>query len=136
MPSRYPVADKKDRFCDGILFDSKKELSRYRELKLLEKGGVIRNLEVHPCFCVAIKDEPFCTYTADFSYYWASSGKQEIEDVKSTGTRKDAAYRLRKKAAELFYGIKVTEVIAHSLKTASTAQNLKPWLWSGPEFSE
>jgi hypothetical protein len=39
------------------------------------------------------------------------TGKVIIEEVKSTGTMKDAAYRLRKKAAELYHGIEVTVYI-------------------------
>ena len=35
---------------DGIKFDSKREAQRYQELKLLEKGGVISNLELQPKF--------------------------------------------------------------------------------------
>ena len=31
---------------DGITFDSKKEANRYCELKLLEKSGEIKNLEL------------------------------------------------------------------------------------------
>jgi hypothetical protein len=33
------------------------------------------------------------------------------EEVKSTGSVKDAAYRLRKKAAELYHGVKITEFL-------------------------
>lgn len=30
---------------DGIMFDSKKEAQRYAELKILERAGVIKNLQ-------------------------------------------------------------------------------------------
>ena len=111
MTSRFPVADKRSRFLDGILFDSKKERDRYAELKLLDRAGEISALGVHPRFLVDINGKRFCVYTPDF-YYWDKRTKEIVyEEVKSTGTRKDAAYRLRRKAAELFYDIKVTEVI-------------------------
>src|SRR5574344_1314908 len=35
---------------DGITFDSKKEANRYCELKLLEKSGEIKNLELQKKF--------------------------------------------------------------------------------------
>jgi hypothetical protein len=35
---------------DGIRFDSVKEARRYNELKLLERGGEIKNLELQPRF--------------------------------------------------------------------------------------
>jgi len=110
MTSRFPVADKRDRFVDGILFDSKKEAERYKELKLLERAGIICDILIQPAYPVLIMGKHFCTYTADFSYLDKRCGRV-VEDTKSTGTAMDAAYRLRKKAAELYYGIKITEVI-------------------------
>ena len=35
---------------DGITFDSRAEARRYRELKLLERAGVIENLVLQPKF--------------------------------------------------------------------------------------
>ena len=35
---------------DGIKFDSKREANRYRELELMRRGGLIKNLEIHPKF--------------------------------------------------------------------------------------
>ena len=40
-----------------------------------------------------------------------NTGKEVIEEVKSTGTMKGAGYRLRKKAMELFYNKEVTVFI-------------------------
>jgi hypothetical protein len=97
------------RTIDGIVFASKKEAKRYAELKLLEKARVITGLECQPSYEVQIDGKKFCTYTADFLYYDKTG--VVIEEVKSTGTRKDAAYRLRKKAFELKYKMKVREII-------------------------
>ena len=109
--SRFAVSAKIDRTLDGIVFDSKKEASRYAELKLLERAGEILGLVMQPAFEVEINGSHFCTFTADFAYYERARLGRIIEDVKSTGTAKDSAYRLRKKAAELAHGIKVIEVI-------------------------
>ena len=39
---------------DGIRFDSKREYLRYKDLKLLERAGEIKHLEVHPKFPITI----------------------------------------------------------------------------------
>lgn len=111
MRSRFKVSPKNQRTVDGIVFDSKKEAMRYAELKLLERAGKILHLVMQKSFRVQIAGKHFCTYTADFLYYDRDLDRLVIEDVKSTGTAKDAAYKLRKKAAEIFHGIEVTEVV-------------------------
>ena len=111
MPTKYKVSPVVERTIDGIVFASKREAARYAQLKLAEKAGFLKNLELQPSYPVEINGEHYCTYTPDFRYIEAQTGKQIIEEVKSTGTMKDAAYRLRKKAAELFHGIEVTVYI-------------------------
>lgn len=108
--NRFVVVAPDRRTLDGILFASKKEMMRYADLKMLQKANEISGLEVQPKFPVAINGLHFCTYTADFRYT-TKDGDVVIEELKSTGTAKDAAYRLRKKAAELFHAIKVSVVI-------------------------
>lgn len=105
---KFSVSKKEDRTLDGIVFDSKGEAKRYAELKLAEQAGLIADLIRQPEFPVKIENHHFCTYTADFKYFDVLLDHQVIEDVKSSGTAKDAAYRLRKKAAELYYGIRIT----------------------------
>ena len=111
---RFAVAPKEQRTVDGVVFASKKEATRYRELQLLELAGLIRKLTLQPRFPVFIDGQAFCVYRADFSYdkhIALSCWEKVIEEVKSSGTAKDSAYRLRRKAAELYFGITVTEVI-------------------------
>lgn len=107
---RFPVVAKELRTLDGIVFDSRREMQRYAELKLLERGGLIHDLQCHPTFAVRIDGKHFCKFSPDYRYL-TEQGVPVYEDVKSSGTQKDAAYRLRKKAFELFYRVKVTEVI-------------------------
>lgn len=108
---RYPVSPKDQRTLDGIVFDSKAEKNRYAELKLMERAGEITQLELQPVFQTFIAGKPFCRVKFDFSYWRDHGTRRLIEDVKSTGTQKDQAYRLRKKAAELQYGISVVEIV-------------------------
>ena len=91
---------------DGVLFDSKKEANRYCELKLLEKGKVISNLELQPKFELAEgfryqgKKYQAINYIADFKYV-EENGIEVIEDVK--GMKTDV-YNIKKKLFLLRYG--------------------------------
>ena len=107
MASKYKVSRKEDRTVDGIIFDSKSEANRFIELKHLVNAGEIRDLVLQPEFKVEIKGVHFCKYTADFGYTDVKTGKRIIEDVKSPATAKDPAFRLRKKAAEIYHDISV-----------------------------
>lgn len=110
--SRFRVSPVSERTIDGKVFASRRESLRYCDLKLLETAGVISSLECQPSFEILINGKQFCLYTADFKYVITATDKVMIEDVKSTGTAKDASYRLRKKAAELYCGITVSEVLS------------------------
>lgn len=84
---------------DGITFDSKKEARRYAELKLLEKAGAIRGLELQPRIPLIVNGTKIGTYVGDFQYI--ENNEQVIEDVKSTAT-KTPVYRLKKKILETY----------------------------------
>ena len=97
---------------DGIVFDSRKEANRYRELKLLEKAGEISGLKLQEKFELipAIYEYGVCvqraiTYVADFVY--KENGETIVEDVK--GMKTDV-YKLKKKLMRWKYGIKIREV--------------------------
>ena len=101
---------------DGISFPSKKEARRYQELRLLEKAGEIRELELQPKFPLYVPAQlgtsrvvQIGVYKADFRYRSGPRGVLVIEDVKSAGT-KTTAYRLRKRMVEAIYGIQISEV--------------------------
>lgn len=102
MKSKYNA---KKVVVDGIKFDSKKESARYNELKLLERCGDIRNLELQPRFellpAFSYGDEKFrkMEYVADFRY--TRDGKTFVEDVKGYKTKE---YMLKKKLFLYKYG--------------------------------
>ena len=91
----------KKTVVDGITFDSRKEANRYAELKILERGGVITDLELQPRFELLSgfrrngKTYRKIEYVADFSYN--ESGRTVVEDVKSVITRKNPVYVIKKK---------------------------------------
>lgn len=90
---------------DGIKFDSMKEANRYKELKLLEKAGVISGLELQPRFELIPKQIyrgktiRKADYIADFKYI--KDGVLVVEDTK--GFRTDL-YKLKKKMFLFKYG--------------------------------
>ena len=76
---------------DGHTFDSKAEAHRYSELRILERAGVISDLELQPSFELmsSFKDAQkrahrAITYVADFAY--DEDGRRIVEDVKGMET--------------------------------------------------
>ncbi len=109
---RFGVVPKAARTVDQITFASAREAKRYSELKLLQRAGKINNLELQPQFDIAINGIHVCRYRADFRYS-NLAGEDVIEDVKGRGkggTAGDPYFRLRKRCAEAFYGVKIVEV--------------------------
>lgn len=97
---------RKKTIVDGIEFDSKKEADRYVQLLLMERGGEISGLVVHPAFELEINHVKICGYVADFKYFDESSCKEIVEDTKGYRTR---AYRIKKKLMLALRGIDVRE---------------------------
>ena len=112
----------------GETFDLQKEYARYCELLLLQKCGVITDLERQKPFELIpaqyesikrygkkgqrLKDGKRCieksvVYNADFCY--KENGKTVVEDTKSTAT-KTKDYILKRKMMLFFFGIRIREV--------------------------
>ena len=79
---------------DEKTFASKKEAKRYCELVLLQRGGIIQNLECQPKIPLIVNGKKIGVYIGDFSYF--EKGDKIIEDVKSPIT-KTPVYNLKKK---------------------------------------
>lgn len=97
---------------DGVAFDSKAEAERYAELKLLERAGIIRDLQLQPKFPLIPtfrkngKTFRGITYVADFAY--TENGRKVVEDVKGFKTE---VYKIKRKLFEYTYrDITLTEV--------------------------
>lgn len=100
----------KKTIIDGIEFASIKESKRYRDLKLMEKAGLITDLVTHPQYELLPKQkgERKAVYTADFRY--TENGVEIVEDAKSEPTRKKPDYVLRRKLMLWVHGIEIREV--------------------------
>lgn len=111
---------------NGIEFDSRKEARRYQDLLLLQRAGVIKNLERQVKFVLIpaqyetiirygkkgqrLKDgqkllEKECSYYADFVY--EENGKKIVEDTKGVRT---PDYIIKRKLMLREYGIRIREV--------------------------
>ncbi len=100
----------KKTVVDGMTFDSEKEATRYQELKLLERVGAIRDLELQPKVdCYGANGERVCGYRGDFRYFSLELGRTVLEDTKSDWTRRLPVYRIKMKLLRA-QGITVTEV--------------------------
>jgi hypothetical protein len=97
---------------DGRVFPSIKECARYEELRLLERIGVISNLETQVPYLLIPKQvcgrrrEAAVSYVADFVYQ-EKAGKTVVEDTKGFRTR---AYIIKRKLMLQVHGIAVQEL--------------------------
>lgn len=108
---------------NGITFDSKREANRYAELRLLEKAGIIQNLQLQVKYVlIPAQKEPDtvgarggihkgkviekeCSYIADFVY--EEDGKTVVEDTKGFRTKD---YIIKRKLMLERYGIRIKEI--------------------------
>lgn len=109
---------------DGLVFDSKKEYKRWKELRLLEKVGAIRELERQTKFVlIPAQREPDTVgprggkirgkllerevaYIADFTYL-DENDQFVVEDTKGMRT---TDYIIKRKLLLYIHGIRIREV--------------------------
>lgn len=97
---------------DGIVFDSVKECQRYCELKLMQRAGVISDLQLQvPYELIPTQRidgklaEKALNYVADFVY--KQNGQTVVEDTKGMRTRD---YIIKRKLMLWVHGIRIVEV--------------------------
>lgn len=97
---------------DGIIFDSKREASRYQELKLLMRAGEIKDLVADKKqlrWKLVVGGVNVATYEADFQYQERvgdNAWRLTVEDSKGFRT---AVYRLKNKLMRGLFGIEIRE---------------------------
>ena len=101
-------------FYDGIWFHSAFERDRYIHLKLLEKNGIINNLQLQVKYEIIPKQkgERAAHYVADFVYE-NPNGEVVVEDTKGFKT---PDYVLKRKLMLLVHGISIQEVLLNERK--------------------
>jgi Protein of unknown function (DUF1064) len=119
--ARWPPASTPSKYhaqrvvVDGIRFASKREASRYVQLKVLQKVGHIRHLQLQPAFALLApviatgEHVTIARYVADFAYEEKSLDTwwRVIEDAKGVRT---PIFKLKKKWFESQYGLVIREV--------------------------
>lgn len=94
---------------NGIKFDSKLEAERYAQLKILERAGAIKGLELQPSFELLPsfkkngKTWRKTVYKADFRYILCDGDVTIIEDVKGSIAVITDVFRLKQKMFEYKY---------------------------------
>lgn len=105
----YRKYHNKKTVLDGIKFDSKLEAERYAQLKILERAGVIKGLELQPSFELLPsfrkngKTWRKIVYKADFRYILCDVNRIIIEDVKGSTAVITDVFRLKQKMFEYKY---------------------------------
>ena len=100
--------------ADGFVYASRREHRRYAELRLMEKAGLIKDLQrqVKYSLIPSQRDadgkliEHGVDYVADFAYIDAA-GNLIVEDAKGAKTQ---AYIIKRKLMLHVYGIRIREV--------------------------
>ena len=97
---------------DGIEFDSVKECQRYCELKLMQRAGLISDLQMQVSFELIPSQriagkvvERACSYVADFVY--KQDGQTVVEDTKGFKTPE---YIIKRKLMLWVHGIRIREI--------------------------
>lgn len=94
--------------ANGITFDSRKEASRWQELRLLEQAGEIVGLNRQQKIELIPKTKLYHAryYVADFVYFDKRANKTIYEDCKGYKTE---IYKLKKAILYWRHGIEITE---------------------------
>ncbi|OLY94802.1 hypothetical protein BUE76_11725 [Cnuella takakiae] len=91
---------------DGITFDSTKEGGRYLELKMLERAGLVTELELQVPYELNPGGTHSLKYIADFRYRDGMTGQLVVEDCKGYKTKE---YIKKRKLMREVYGIIIKE---------------------------
>ena len=97
----------KKTVVDGITFDSKWESERYGQLKAMERGGIVTDLELQVKYDIVINDIKICKYIADFVYKEESPDgeiREIVEDAKGFETPE---FKLKKKLMKAVHNIDI-----------------------------
>ena len=102
---------------DGIKFDSKKEGEYYQKLKILEKQGIIKDLELQKeyilqdSFKINGKTIRAIKYRADFVYYDTRDKKEHIVDIKGSKRTMTTDFKIKTKLFAYRYSKEIEVVI-------------------------
>lgn len=105
--NKFGVAPKAERTLDGIVFQSKREMKRYAELKMLQDAGKITGLRCQVPYMLHVGSVDIAKYIADFCYRTLPDCAFHVEDAKGFRTPE---YKLKKRLMLACHGIEIEEV--------------------------
>ena len=103
----------KPEWFDGVYFGSQRELARYKDLKLLEAGGAITDLCVHPRYYLHVGNEQLGFIELDFEYFDRASGKkihEDVKDPKKNSSTRTAIFKWKRLHLKAEHSIEIMEV--------------------------
>ena len=107
-PNKYNKYNNNPCEIDGIKFDSVREAERYTQLRLLERAGAIRDLQLQVPYIIIPKSEHgrALKYIADFAYI-DHNELYVVEDAKGVQT---PVYKLKRRLMAEVHNIIIKEV--------------------------
>lgn len=87
----------------GITFDSALEAKKWQELQLMERAGLISDLQRQVRFDLIVNDLKVCGYIADFVY--TENGKTVVFDAKGMILRE---FKLKARLFKAIHGFDIT----------------------------
>lgn len=110
-PSHKDTVKRRSKFgnvktvVDGVTFDSRREATRWGELKLLHRAGIIADLRRQVPYDLTVNGKLICKYIADFTYAIPGDPPELVtEDSKGVVTPE---FRLKSKLMEAVHGVRV-----------------------------
>ena len=91
---------------EGIKFHSKREATRYQELKLMERAGEIKDLQLQVKYSLDVNGVHIANYFSDFNYWDYRFCQVIVEDTKGVKT---GVYSLKKKLMKACHDIDIFE---------------------------
>lgn len=82
-PNKFKA--KKTAYGDYV-FDSKLESIAYKELQLMEKAKLIKNLETQKQFSLKVNDKQICVIIPDFFFFDTQKNKEVVAEAKGVET--------------------------------------------------
>lgn len=101
--------NKPKRCSEGIMHQSKLEAARCTELHLMQRGGLILELEAHPQprIDLTVNGVHIAAIIPDFKYCDQETGRVVYEDTKGFRTRE---WVLKSRLALALHGVEIQEV--------------------------
>lgn len=90
---------------DSVTYDSKAEAIWIQELKILERQGIIRDLETQKVFPLVVNGHHIAEYHADVVFFDVDAGRRRVQDCK--GAKATPAFKLKARLMLALYGITV-----------------------------